>query len=121
MERQIGILPELAKHYKVSTEEASKMVSEGKVSFTDFEQVMREKVGGGAVRMGETVRGAFQNMNAALGRLCASALEPFFSRVPAGMTSVTAALDAIEPKVKELSLALADTVFNEWGRSCKPR
>ena len=115
MDRQIGLLPALAKHYKVTTEEAKKMVSDGKVSFKDFTTVMQDMVGGGAVKMGQTVKGAFQNMNAALGRIGASALEPFFNRAGGGLGNITSLLDKIEPKVKAFSQALSDKVFDEWG------
>lgn len=115
MERQIGILPELAKHYGVTTEEASKMVSEGKVKFDDFAKVMQEKLGGGALKMGNTVKGAFANMNAAIGRLGASALEPFFQKLPGGFNGIGNAIDALEPKVKALSSAFAEKVFDDWA------
>lgn len=115
MDRQIGLLPALAKHYNVTTDAAKKMVSDGKVSFKDFTAVMQDMVGGGAVKMGQTVQGAFQNMGAALGRVGASALDPFFNRAGGGLGNITTLLDNLEPKVKAFSAALADKAFNEWG------
>ena len=115
MERQIGILPELAKNYGVTTEEAAKMVSEGKVSFEDFAKVMTEKVGGGAEEMGETVQGAFENMKAAAGRIGASALEPLFKALPGGFSGITDAIDQLEPKVKALVQTFSSNVIENWG------
>lgn len=92
LDRQIGLLPELAKHYGVTTEEAEKMVSEGKVSFEDFTQVMEGMVGGGAEVMGQTVTGALQNVGAAAGRLGEALLSPIFQAAPAFLGGVQKAL-----------------------------
>lgn len=115
MERQIGILPELAKNYGVTTEEASKMVSEGKVSFEDFAKVMTEKVGGGAEEMGQTVQGAFENLKAAAGRVGATALEPLFKALPGGFSGITDAIDQLEPKVGALVETFSSNVIENWG------
>ncbi|MGO3325309.1 tape measure protein [Gordonia sp. (in: high G+C Gram-positive bacteria)] len=115
MERQIGILPELAKNYGVTTEEAAKMVSEGKVSFEDFAKVMTEKVGGGAEEMGETVQGAFENLKAAAGRIGATALDPLFKALPGGFSGITDAIDQLEPKVAALVETFSSNVIENWG------
>ncbi|MEJ9078600.1 tape measure protein [Gordonia malaquae] len=115
MERQIGILPELAKNYGVTTEEAAKMVSEGKVSFEDFSRVMTEKVGGGAEEMGQTVAGAFENMKAAAGRIGATALEPIFKALPGGFSGITEAMDALEPKIGAFVEMISNKAVAEFG------
>ena len=115
MERQIGILPELAKNYGVTTEEAAKMVSEGKVSFEDFAKVMTEKVGGGAEEMGQTVQGAFENMKAAAGRIGATALEPIFKALPGGFSGITEAMDALEPKIGSFVEMISNKAVTEFG------
>ncbi|WP_336790478.1 tape measure protein [Gordonia malaquae] len=115
MERQIGILPELAKNYGVTTEEAAKMVSEGKVSFEDFAKVMTEKVGGGAEEMGQTVQGAFENMKAAAGRIGATALEPIFKALPGGFSGITEAMDALEPKIGAFVEMISNKAVTEFG------
>ncbi|MGC4964239.1 tape measure protein [Gordonia sp. DT101] len=99
LDRQIGILPALAKHYNVTTEEAQKMVSEGKVSFADFQTVMEGMVGGGAEKMGKTFSGSLANMNAALGRFGAKLLEPVFSRAPAVFEFLTNGIDSVSKTV----------------------
>lgn len=115
LERQIPIYDILGDKMGKTSEEIAKMVSEGKISFEDFSDAMENRVGGAALEMGNTVSGAFANMNAALGRLGATALEPFFERLPAGMGSVTEALDAMEPKVRAIADALSHQIFDEWG------
>lgn len=115
LERQIPIYDILGKRMGKSAEEIATMVSKGKISFQDFSDAMQDRVGGAALKTGETVRGAFNNMTAALGRLGASAMSPFFARLPGQMGGVTSALDAMEPRVKALAEALDDKIFEEWG------
>lgn len=109
LERQIGILPALAKHYGVSTEEAQKMVSAGKVSFEDFAEVMQDTLGGAAQASGETFTGAWKNVGAALGRIGETLLKPFFDAAKGGMAGLTAVLDGINDALKPVMAA-----FGEW-------
>ncbi|MGB3602710.1 MAG: tape measure protein [Gordonia sp. (in: high G+C Gram-positive bacteria)] len=119
LERQIPIYDILGKKMGKNAEEIADMVSKGKISFQDFSDAMNDKIGGAALKTGDTVRGAFNNMKASLGRLGASALEPFFKQLPAGFGSITNAIDGLEPKVKALSAAFGNKVFNEWGPKLK--
>lgn len=97
LERQIGLLPKLAEKYHVSADEASKMVSQGKVSFQDFQSAMDALVGGGAVKMGNTFQAQMDNVMAALGRLGASALGPVFEVLPGIIEKVTAGINKLTP------------------------
>lgn len=97
LENQIGILPDLAKHYGVTTEEASKMVSEGKVSFEDFADVMESTLGGAALASGDTFTGAMKNAGAALGRLGAQFLGPAFAQGSGIFMTLTGAIDKLGP------------------------
>ncbi|RBP66442.1 tape measure domain-containing protein [Brevibacterium sanguinis] len=108
LERQIGILPALADHYNVSREEASKMVSEGKVSFQDFATVMEDLVGGAAQRSGETFSGAMSNLGAAMGRLGGTLLSPFMDGAKGGIGQLTALLDSIELALRPVMAAFGD-------------
>lgn len=109
LERQIGILPALAEHYNVTAEEASKMVSEGKVSFEDFANVMEQTLGGAALKSGETVKGAFANLNAALGRFGEALLKPIYEVAPQAFTNLTAGIDSATEAIKPLAAQ-----FGEW-------
>ncbi|MFC3848893.1 tape measure protein [Corynebacterium hansenii] len=93
LDRQIGLLPALAEHYGVTTEAAEKMVSDGKVSFEDFTQVMENMVGGGAEIMGQTVTGSLKNVGAAAGRLGEALLKPIFQAAPAFLGGVQKGLN----------------------------
>ena len=109
LDRGLGLLPELQEKYGVTAEEARKMISEGKVSFEDFSDVMETMVGGSAQKMGDTFAGSAANMKAALGRLGAQLLQPVFENAPAIFKAVQDAVDelgvALEPAIK---------AFSEW-------
>lgn len=118
MDRQIGILPDLAKFYNVTTEQAAKMVSKGQVTFEEFAIIMQDKVGGAAQKSGETFTGAMANMKAALGRIGATLLTPFFSQAPRFLTALTGIIDgahkALKPVMERFGKAfepLADSVL----------
>lgn len=96
MDRQIGVLPKLAEMYGVTNEEAQKMVSEGKVSFEDFAQVMENTLGGAALSSGDTFKGAMANLQASFGRIGANFLRPLFEQLAPTLTALTSAFGPLE-------------------------
>ena len=76
----IPMLQWLADEYGISAEAASDMVSAGEVDFATFQKVVEDNIGGAALAMGDSWRGAFANMGAAAGRLGAVVLKPLFER-----------------------------------------
>lgn len=96
MDRQIGVLPALADMYGVTNAEAQKMVSEGKVSFEDFAQVMENTLGGAALKSGETFQGAMANAQASLGRIGANFLAPVFEELAPTLSALTGAMGPLE-------------------------
>lgn len=95
MDRGLGLLPELQKHYNVTADEARKMVSDGEVSFQDFSEIMENMVGGSAQAMGDTFSGSAANMQAALGRLGAKFLDPIYENAPAIFQAIGGAVDKL--------------------------
>ncbi|QQB45301.1 tape measure protein [Corynebacterium glucuronolyticum] len=93
MDRGLGILPKLQEKYGVTAEEARKMISEGKVGFEDFADVMEDMVGGSAQSMGETFSGSAANARAALSRLGEKLQEPLFQAAPAIFAAIGQAID----------------------------
>lgn len=89
----IAALEILAKHYGVTAEEASKMVSGGKVSFEDFQTAMETAFAGSALKSGDTFRGSLDNVNAALGRLGEKLLAPAFNAAPDLFKRLTGSID----------------------------
>lgn len=111
LDRQLGLLPALQEHLGVTADEARKMVSDGKVDFQTFSDVMENMVGGSALAMGDTFSGSLGNMQAALGRLGAKLLEPIFENAPMIFSAVSDAVDGMgekfEPVIQELSERMA--------------
>lgn len=126
-ERGIPVLVKLAEHYNVTTEEAQKMVSEGKVSFEEFSAVMEKTLGGAALESGNTFRGSLANMGAALGRLGETLIGPIFKSAPAIFGNLTAGVDGLNeavgplaesfgnwlaPRMEEISLKVKDLLIS---------
>ncbi|UYB35507.1 tape measure protein [Arthrobacter koreensis] len=104
-DRGIPIVQMLGKQLGVTSEEVTKMASEGKIGFETFRDAMEAGLGGAALKSGETTAGAFKNMLAALSRIGAGLLGgvfPYFKTVFGGITGM---LDNLEAKLTPLSKA----------------
>ena len=116
--RGLPVLQLVADQMGVTAQEASKMATEGQISFQVFEEALRNRVGGAAQSAGETVKGSLANVGAAVGRLGATVQGPLFSTLPAGLSAVTAAIDgvnsAVTPVVETLSSG-AEAAASAWG------
>lgn len=110
MSRGIPVLQTVADHLGITAQEASDMASEGAISFEIFEEAMRNKVGGAAQEMGQTVQGAMANTGAALGRFGATLLSPAFKGFPIVLGGITDGLDMMEAAVKPAANALTGLV-----------
>lgn len=122
LDRQIGILPKLAEKYGVSAEAAKKMVSEGKVSFADFQNVMDGLVGGGAVKMGKTFSASMDNVMSALGKLGAEVLGPLFEKIPGWLETAKNKINELKTKIAEWKPKLAEVgqLFQKYQGWIKP-
>lgn len=90
-DRGLPVWQWLQEEYKVSAEELRKMVSRGEIDAVRFRKVMERNIGGAALASGDTTRGAFANMMAALSRLgvtLTSAIMPHMKTVFQGLTTV---------------------------------
>lgn len=103
MDAGIPILQMVADEMGVTAAEARKLASDGKISFETFQTALEEGVGGAALEAGDTFQGAASNMGAALGRLGATGLNPFFDLTKDGMGAATAALDGLESRLAPLA------------------
>ena len=93
MSRGVPVLALVAEQLGVTTEEASKMASEGAISFDMFVSAMEAGMGGAATEMGETFSGALANVGAAAGRAGAALLNPGFQEAPSLLAGVKDGLD----------------------------
>ncbi|ORA65188.1 hypothetical protein BST26_19070 [Mycolicibacterium insubricum] len=112
--RGLPIYQWIANEMNVAPELVKKMAGKAKISSEVFEAAIRNNISGAALNMGKTVRGAFENVKAALSRAGAAAEEPSFKRLPATLTSITTSIDAATPKITELSEAFDEKVFDRW-------
>ena len=119
-DRGIPIYQWLAKEAGVTGGEVKKMAGDGKISSEMFFKAINANVGGAAKTIGSTtVKGGFENLRAALGRLGAAALEPGFNRLPGTLTALTGRIDELTPRAKGLSKAFDARVFGEWAPKAK--
>ena len=106
-DRGIPIFQWLQKEYGVSADELSSMVSKGKVDAATFRKVIEENIGGAALASGKTVRGAWANVGAALGRVGAMFLAGGVAAAPQLFTSTANGIDraqaALAPYAETLS------------------
>ena len=113
-DRGIPILQWIGKEMGVTAGEVSDLASEGKVSSEIFKAAIEKNIGGAAQASGKTVKGAAENVLAALGRMGAAAEGPTFKRLPATFTAMTASIDAATPAVAQFAESLDSKVFDEW-------
>lgn len=84
----------------VTSAEAQKLGSEGKVGFDVFAEAMETTLGGAAKKSGDTVRGSFANLGAAVSRLGAGALEGFYPLIAPALKGVTGFVDSISERAQ---------------------
>jgi tape measure domain-containing protein len=77
-DRGLPIFTWLREEYGVSAEALQKMVEDGKVSASDFQNAIEQHIGGAAQKMGQSFGGAVDNMEAAMARLGANFLTAIF-------------------------------------------
>lgn len=110
-DRGIPILQWLADEYGVTAAEMSKMVSQGKVDAETFNKVLQENIGGAALKSGETTRGAWANMLAALSRVGVALLEDVFPYFKDTFNGITVFLDDLTGRIGPFAEAFAEA-FN---------
>lgn len=100
-DRGLPIFTWLQKEYGVTGEALSKMVSDGKVDSATFQRVVAQNIGGAAKGMGASFSGSMKNMSAAISRLGAAALEPFFGLGGDALGKITEAIDKLTVFIKD--------------------
>lgn len=109
-DRGIPILQWLAKDYGVTTAAMSDMVSQGKVDAETFNRVLEENIGGAALRSGDTTRGAFANMMAALSRVGVALIEVIFPYFKTTFQGITGLLDDLTTKLGPIGDIAAEKI-----------
>lgn len=91
--RGVPLLQMVADEYGVTAEAAQEMVSRGEVDFEHFQNALETNLGGAALSSGNTARGAFANVQAAVGRLGAMFVGGAVAGAPGLFQSISAAID----------------------------
>lgn len=94
LESGIPIWQMVGKEMGITAGEAQELGSKGKVSFEVFQTAMENSLGGAAKKSGETVRGSFDNMKAAVSRFGAGILQGVFPLFAPALKKVIGVLDA---------------------------
>jgi tape measure domain-containing protein len=77
----IPIVQFLSKELGVSAEETYNLASAGKINFDTFAKAMQAGLGGAALKSGETLKGAFKNTMASVGRIGANLLSGVYPKI----------------------------------------
>ncbi|MDO8879984.1 MAG: tape measure protein [Coriobacteriia bacterium] len=101
-ERGIPVLQWLADEYGVTADAMRDMVSRGEVDAAMFQQAISSNVGGAALSAGDTTRGAWANMMAALGRTGAQFSEGIIPNIKGGLDGLIGAIDNLGPAAAAL-------------------
>ncbi|UQS94418.1 tape measure protein [Mycobacterium phage Nutello] len=114
-DRGLPIFQWLQEEYRVSGEELSKMVSEGKVDAETFQKVVAERIGGAAQNMGGSIRGQLSNLKAAYSRFGAELAGPIFSAVSPLTLAFTGAFDKITAAIRPYTEQLTG-IIGPWAQ-----
>ncbi|AHB31626.1 tail length tape measure protein [Arthrobacter phage vB_ArS-ArV2] len=107
-DRGIPILQLLSKQMGVSVADVRKLASEGKVSFETFQDAMETGMGGAAQKSGETLKGAFDNTMAAVGRIGANLLTGVYPKIQQFFSGAIEWLKPLEEGAKLAGAAIGD-------------
>ena len=109
----VPVLAMLGKHLGKTSEEISDMVSKGQIDFETFNAAMQEGIGGAALKAGDTFKGAWSNIKAALGRLGEGAATPVLNALRDSFNKLIPVVDAVAtqagPLFEQFGTVVGDT------------
>lgn len=95
----LPILSMLGKQYGKTAAQMREMVSDGEVDSEKFLKALETNIGGAALKSGETTRGAWNNMQAAMSRVGAAIVKDIIPRVRESFGSLTVWFDTNSTKI----------------------
>lgn len=122
-DRGLPILSKLAEQAGVSTEEMSKKISQGEVTFDQFRKAVSGASGTAAEEMANTFEGAKMNLKSALSNLGASLLGGsedgggIFGMITPAMLKAIEVLKSLVPKFKEAGDAIKNFVVDGFNKA----
>lgn len=100
----------LAKSLGKTSEEITKMASDGEISFEQFSAAMAEQLGPLGAAMGTTLPGMFSKIRAQISKLGAAASAPLFEGVKAALPGVYDLFKNASDAVKELTAGMENSL-----------
>lgn len=122
-DRGLPVLNKLAEQAGVSTEEMSKKISQGEVTFDQFRKAVSGASGTAAEEMANTFEGAKMNLKSALSNLGASLLGGnedgggIFGMITPAMLKAIEVLKSLVPKFKDAGDAIKNFVVDGFGKA----
>lgn len=122
-DRGLPILSKLAEQAGISTEEMSKKISQGEVTFDQFRKAVSGASGTAAKEMAKTYEGAKMNLKSALSNLGASLLGGnedgggIFGMITPAMLKAIDVLKSLVPKFKDAGDAIKNFVVDGFGKA----
>lgn len=118
--RGVPIFPMLQKQYKVTGAELGKMVHDGQITFSGLMATLQNSNIFGAAGAGaNTARGAFQNMQAALGRLGETFLDTPVAGAPKLFKKIIKMVDGAAASLEPLSKRFSAFTKDLFGKGSK--
>lgn len=100
----------LADQMGVTAAEASKMASDGAIDFATFEAAMTKGLGGAAQESGKTLKGAFENTMASVGRIGANLLSGVYPQFTKFFSGLITWMEPLEGKAKIAGTAIGEAM-----------
>lgn len=122
-DRGLPVLSKLAEQAGISTEEMSKKISQGEVTFDQFRKAVSGASGTAAKEMANTFDGAKMNLKSALSNLGASLLGGnedgggIFGMITPAMLKAIEVLKSLVPKFKDAGDAIKDFVVDGFNKA----
>ncbi|MBT8162791.1 peptidoglycan DD-metalloendopeptidase family protein [Arthrobacter sp. GN70] len=104
----IPIVQLLGKELGKTADETLKLASDGKINFETFQRAMEKGLGGAALKSGETLRGAFKNTMASVGRIGANLLSGVYPKIREFFSNAIQWLQPLEAGAKIAGAAIGD-------------
>ena len=96
----------LADQMGVTSDAVFEMASKGEISADMLQKALNDKIGGAALKSGDTVQGSMANMQAAFQRVGANIAGPVYDQFQGFFSSVITAMGPLEARAKEMGVEI---------------
>lgn len=106
----IPIVQLLGKEMKLSAEDVYEAGKKGQITFANLQNAIEDGMGGAALKSGETMKGAFNNTIAAVGRIGANLLSGVYPKIQQFFSNAITWLKPLEEGAKVAGAAIGDFI-----------